>query len=253
MFFILSKILIYLLNPMIWILAGMSLALFTPKKILRYRALLVSSIILFLFSNPFLLNQFAEQWDIGNESYDKNKIYSCAIVLGGFSSDNGNGGGFFNASADRFIQALKLKTSGKVSNLLIVGGNSKIIPGKFMESVWVKAQLIELNIPDSTILIESNSRNTSENALFSKNQLRRKNLPPPYLLITSAFHMRRSLYTFKNAGIKVVPYPSNFVVGKNEVSFDDFIPQAEVINTWGTYLKEVIGFGIYYVKGDILS
>ena len=68
----------------------------------------------------------------------KIKVYSCAIVLGGFSSEGENGEGFFNASADRFIQALKLKTTGKVSHLLITGGNSKIIPGKFIESIWVK-------------------------------------------------------------------------------------------------------------------
>ena len=230
-------------------MSGLLLALVASNRRIKYHALLASVILFIVLSNPFLLNQFARQWDINTGTYDKNKVYSCAIVLGGFSSEADNGEGFFNGSADRFIQALKLKSTGKVSHLLITGGNSNIVRGKFRESIWVKDQLIQLNIPDSSILIEHNARNTIENASFTKILLKNKNLQPPYLLITSAFHMRRSLYTFHRAGIQVVPYSSNFIAGRNKITFNDFVPQAEVLNKWGFYLKELIGFGIYYVKG----
>lgn len=249
MFFLLSKLLIFLLNPLIWILSGLVLALVASNKKIKYQALFTSITLFIVLSNPFLLNQFARQWDVDTGNFDKNKVYSCAIVLGGFSSEGENGAGFFNASADRFIQALKLKSAGNVSNLLITGGNSKVIPGRFRESIWVKDQLMQLNIPESSILIEHNARNTLENASFTKIALDNRRLEPPFLLITSAFHMRRSLYTFHRAGIQVIPYSSNFIAGKNKVSFNDFVPQAEVINKWGVYLKELIGFGIYYVKG----
>lgn len=249
MFFILSKVLIFLLNPVIWILSGLLLALMTSNQGLRRKALLLSICLFILMSNPFLLDKFAQQWDIKTGALEHNKVYSCAIILGGFSSEGGDGEGFFNASADRFIQAVQLKSTGKVTYLLITGGNSKIIPGKFRESVWVREQLLKLNIADSSILIESNSRNTLENAIFSKIALTSKGLQPPYLLITSAFHMRRSLYTFKKSGIQVVPYSSNFIAGKNSISFIDFVPQAEVLNKWGVYVKELVGFGIYYVNG----
>lgn len=247
MFFILSKTFIFLLNPIIWILSGLLLALLISDQALKRKALISSISLFILLSNPFLLDQFAQKWDIAG-TLDNNKVYSCAIVLGGFSSVADDGEGFFNASADRFIQAVKLKSTGRVSHLLITGGNSKIVPGKFKESIWVRDQLLKLNIPDSSILIESNSRNTLENAAFAKSALKSRNLQPPYLLITSAFHMRRSLYTFEKAGIQVVPYSSNFIAGKNNISFNDFVPQAEVLNKWGTYLKELIGFGIYYVN-----
>lgn len=225
------------------------MALLASNKRFKYQALITSLILFVILSNPFLLNQFAGQWDINTGSLDKNKIYSCAIVLGGFSSEADNGEGYFNASADRFIQALKLKSTGTVSHLLITGGNSEIVPGKFRESVWVKDQLMQLRVPESAILVEHNARNTIENAAFTKVALKNKELEPPFLLITSAFHMRRSLYTFRRAGIQVIPYSSNFITGRQRVTFNDFIPQAEVLNKWGVYLKEVIGFGIYYVKG----
>jgi uncharacterized SAM-binding protein YcdF (DUF218 family) len=202
-----------------------------------------------LLTNPFLLNQYARRWDIQDTNLNNQQVYSCAIVLGGFSSEDEKGEGFFNGSSDRFIQALKLKTTGKVSHLLITGGNSKIITGQFRESLWVRGQLRQFHIPDSSILIESTSRNTLENALFSKRELTSKGLEPPYLLITSGFHMRRSLYTFQRAGVQVLPFSSNYIAGKNKVTIDEFVPQADVLSKWGVYIKELIGFGIYYVKG----
>jgi len=248
MFFILSKILIYLLNPLIWILAGLSTALFASNSKVKYRSLLSTFIVLLIFTNPFLLYKFSSIWDVNTVPIRNDKVYSCAIVLGGFSSEDGSGRGFFNSHADRFIQALKLKNTGLVSHLLIAGGNSEIVPGRFRESVWVKGQLKLMNIPDSTILIESSSRNTLENALFVKEKLRKSNLAPPYLLVTSAFHMRRALYTFRKADLQVLPYASNYFAGHSKVSIDDFIPQLDILSKWATYLKELIGFGIYYVK-----
>ena len=248
MFFYLSKIFLYLINPLIWILALILYAIFHQRK-QKNQALILSFFILLLLSNPFLVNKFAQIWDVGTGRIVENKVYSCAIVLGGFSSEGANGVGYFNGSADRFIQALKLKKSNTVTNLLITGGNSEIIPGRFRESIWVKQQLLEMDIPDSCILIETKSRNTLENAANAKKELLNKSLKPPYLLITSAFHMRRSLYSFKKQGLDVIPYSSNYIAGSHTISFEDFVPQASAISKWGTYLKEVLGFGIYYVKG----
>lgn len=248
MFFVLSKLLIYLLNPSIWILAGLAIALFAKNRSLKYRTLVITFVFLIIFTNPFLVNKFSQVWDIDSAPLPNSKLYSCVIVLGGFSSEGRNGEGYFNGSADRFIQALKLKNTGRVSHIFISGGNSQILPGKFRESVWVKGQLKLMNVPDSSILIESNSRNTLENAFFVKEALSRNNLPPPYLLVTSSFHMRRALYTFRKADVQVIPYPSNYITSRSKVSVDDFIPQLDVLNKWATYMKEIIGFGIYYVK-----
>ncbi len=249
MLYAISKLLLYLLNPTIWIVAGFLTAALSANKLIRKRALIISITALILLSNPFLINRFAQYWDIRGTRMNSTEKYSCAIVLGGFASDDGNGGGYFNTAADRFIQALRLQKGRQVDYLLLSGGNSQIIPGKFKESVWVRLQLLALGVADNRIIVESNSRNTYENARFAKLKLEAKKLPPPYLLITSAFHMRRALYTFNKAGIEVVPYSSNFVAGKQKITFEEFIPQAGVISLWGFYLKEIIGFGIYYVKG----
>jgi uncharacterized SAM-binding protein YcdF (DUF218 family) len=247
MFFVLSKLLLIFVLPFSWVVAFLIAALIVKKPHLKKRFLIISALFLFIFSNPFLFNRFANHWDIQPVPL-KPGSYSCAIVLGGFSGEDSKGNGFFNASADRFIQGLKLLTTGKVSHILISGGNGRLIHDKFAESDWVKTQLLQLKVPDSCILVENRSRNTIENAAFSKEVLQKSRLKPPYLLVTSAFHMRRSLGIFKKTKVDVVPYPCNYLAGNGPVSFDEFIPESGVFGGWNLYLKELIGTIVNHFK-----
>ncbi|HWZ03040.1 MAG TPA: YdcF family protein [Mucilaginibacter sp.] len=189
------------------------------------------------------MNKFSGLWDIKPVPLKTSGPYSCAIVLGGFSSEGKNGEGFFNTSADRFIQGLKLLSTGQVSHILISGGNGNLIPDSFEEGDWVKTQLKLFKVPDSCILIEDRSRNTIENAAFTKPILQKAALQPPYLLVTSAFHMRRSLGIFKATGINVIPYSCNYLpgTGSTNISIGDFIPDGSILGTWDYYIKEAIG------------
>ncbi|HEY8783806.1 MAG TPA: YdcF family protein [Mucilaginibacter sp.] len=241
MFFILSKLLIFFIDPFLWFLAFLILALIVKKPHLKRRFLIISAALLLIFSNPFLFNRFAGNWNIKPVPLKKTGQYSCAIVLGGFSGENASGGGSFNWSADRFIQGLKLLNTGKVSHILISSGNGSLTPDKFREADWAKTQLKLLKVPDSCILIEDNSRNTLENAAFSKSILKENHLAPPYILVTSAFHMRRSLGIFNKEKIDVVPYPCNYFAGNERISMMDFIPDAGVFGGWTLYIKELIG------------
>lgn len=248
MYYIFSKILIYFLNPFLWILFFLILSFVVSDKKLKKRFLIISTVLFLLFTNKFLLNQFSKQWDIKISAVQPNQVYSCAIVLGGMASEDENGKGFFNGSSDRFIQAVKLKASGKVLNLLISGGNNSLNPSSFVESTWVINELKSLNFPDSVLITETKSRNTLENAALTKLALKNKNLKPPYVLVTSAFHMRRALLTFKKAGLTVVPHPCNFSSGQGKTSIDDFIPSAIPLNGWPGYIKEVLAYSFLYIK-----
>lgn len=240
MYFILSKLLLLFILPLTWILILLIISWISKSKKWKYRCLVGAIVLLVLFTNPFLFNQFAQSWDIAPYKADSKK-YSCAIILGGFSTSDGNNGGYFNTGADRFLQGIKLMSTGQASHMLITGGNGNLIPGGFREGLWVQKQLKEFNYPDSAILIESESKNTLENAKFSKEMLQKAKLSPPYLLVTSAFHMRRSLMIFKKAGIDVVPYPANYLVRRKFMA-SDIIPQADILSSWNIYIKEVIGY-----------
>ncbi|SDT59692.1 Uncharacterized SAM-binding protein YcdF, DUF218 family [Mucilaginibacter mallensis] len=247
MYFILSKVLLFLLFPLLWVFALVIAGLVTKNKKRKKRLFISSVVLLFLLSNSFLFNEFATLW--GYQPYSGNEKYSCAIVLGGFSSADKNGNGYFNESADRFIQGVRLLETGRVKRILITGGNGNLIAGNYREGTWTKEQLKDLNIPDSSILIESNSRNTIENADFSKRILLANHVQPPYLLVTSDFHMRRSMMIFKKHGLDVVAYPCNYMAGHGDISIASFlIPDANALDGWSIYLKEIVGYVVDYWK-----
>jgi uncharacterized SAM-binding protein YcdF (DUF218 family) len=248
MYFVFSKLLLIFILPFSWFLAFLIAALIVKKQHLKRRFLIISAIIILLFSNPFLFSVFAHYWDIRPVPLKKTGAYSCVIVLGGFSGDDKKGHGYFNSSADRFIEALKLLTTGKVTHILISSGNGGLIRDNFAEADWVQTQLKQLNVPDSCVLIENRSRNTIENAAFSKIILDKNHLQPPYVLVTSAFHMRRSLNIFKKTKLDVIPYPCNYIAGEKSLSLDGLIPDAAVLGSWNYYTKEVVGNIVLHFK-----
>ncbi|MDB5117386.1 MAG: hypothetical protein JWQ79_2878 [Mucilaginibacter sp.] len=248
MYFIFSKILLFLILPIYWVAALLLIALISKDRKRKRHFFIAAALVFYFFSNGLLLNLFAKQWDFQPVALNSSQHYSCAIVLGGFSGSDVDEKGYFNTSADRFIQGLKLLNSKKVSRLLISSGNGNLIAGTFREAAWVKTQLLEMGVPDSVILIENNSKNTFENARFSKTVLQQSHLPPPYLLVTSAFHMRRAQMIFKNAGIPVIPYPCNYLAGRGNISILDLLPDTNALNLWNYYIKEVIGYIINYFK-----
>jgi uncharacterized SAM-binding protein YcdF (DUF218 family) len=246
--FILSKVLLFLLFPITWVFAIFIIALLSKNQRKKQRLIILGLVVLYVFSMPFLLDHYARLWDYPPAKLDKNQTYSCVIVLGGFSSEKADSSGMFNGASDRFIQGLKLKTNGKASHILITSGNGSLDPDGFSEGEWVYTQLKEFNLPDSSILIEGKSRNTIENAVFTKKLLIEKHLPPPYLLVTSAFHMRRSLLIFNKAGLQTVPYPCNYTAGFGKFTIYAFWPSTETLGEWQHYTKELVGYVVARVK-----
>jgi uncharacterized SAM-binding protein YcdF (DUF218 family) len=247
MYFILSKILLFLLVPLNWVLALFIIAVFKRNQVKRRRYLIAGLTLVYVFSVPFLFKGFTRLWDINPNPRKTNSVkYSCVIVLGGFSGQGIQGGGQFNRAADRFITATLLLTTDKARRILVTGGNGELIAGAYREALWAKLQLQKLGIADSLILVEGNSRNTVENAAFSKKILQAANLKPPYLLVTSAFHMRRALMIFKKKGMEVVPHPCNYLTNNKQFKLIDIVPQADVLSSWEVYLKEVVGYAINY-------
>jgi uncharacterized SAM-binding protein YcdF (DUF218 family) len=248
MYFILSKVLYILILPFIWVFGMLVYSIFIKNGRMARKLVVTSVVLLYIFGNPLLIRFYSNLWDI--KAYDPGKTkYSSIILLGGFVSEDANGQGFFNGAADRYTEAVKLLQNGTASHLLVTGGNGNLNPSGFREGLFVQGELRKLNIPDSAILIESNARNTFENASFSKAILQKTALKPPYLLVTSAFHMRRALLIYEKAGIPVVAYPCDYYkTNRGSISFWDLLPDTVVYGTWNTYIKELIGYIVAQLK-----
>ncbi|MBB6508186.1 uncharacterized SAM-binding protein YcdF (DUF218 family) [Rhizobium soli] len=137
---------------------------------------------------------------------------SCMIILGGaFESEvtAARGGIEFNQAADRFIEAGRLALQFPQSRILISGGD-----GSFSGVYEGEAQASErfftaFGIAADRVVKENTSRTTYENTLNTAEILKQRGFSD-CALITSAFHMPRSVALFQKAGIAVRPWPTDF-------------------------------------------
>jgi uncharacterized SAM-binding protein YcdF (DUF218 family) len=108
---------------------------------------------------------------------------------------------------DRVIAAVKLARQYPGARVVFSGGNPDLIPtDDFSEADYAEQILIGLGLERDRLLLERRARNTQENAEF----LKALALPKPgerWLLVTSAFHMPRSVGVFRKVGFAVEPYP----------------------------------------------
>ena len=244
-----SSVLDFFLSPFNWIVILIIISFILRKPSSRKSFRIFALCIFIIFGNKWLLNSYAKNWQPAPVSLGNGIVYNCGIVPGGFASPDAEGNGYFNATSDRFIEVVKLFKLGKITHILISGGNGKADDKDFREGLWVKGELTEMGIPDSIIYIEDRSNNTADNAVFAKKILDSILLRQPYLLITSAVHMPRASLLFRNAGLPVTQFPCNYIDGRDVFSFSELIPKLSVLLDWNSYLKETAGYCFYYIKG----
>ena len=243
-----SSILSFILSPLTWIILFLLAGFFIRKTSLKRLCRIIAIVIFLIFSNEFLLDWYENNWQPRRVALAVGTTYSCGIVLGGFAGPDADGNGYFNGSADRFIQTLKLYKLGAITHILISGGNGKDENKDFREGAFVKTQLKMMGVPDSVIFVEDRSNNTFDNAYNSKKILDSLQLQPPYLLITSAFHEPRATLLFKNAGVATIAYPANYEGSAGNFSFFKLLPHLSVLLGWDMYLKETVGY-LWYKQG----
>lgn len=251
MFFYLSKILLFLITPITWILGVLIYSIFT-KNPKRKKLGFISTLIMFLiFTNSFIVDEVFRAWEIKILKTDSiKKPYDYGIVLGGvcwYDSQNDRIGVL--RSFDRIYQAIELYKTGKIKKIFLSGGSGSVIDADFKESLIVKSHLIKIGIPAEDIEYEDISRNTKENAIETK-----KLIPDTCscLLITSAFHMRRAKGCFDKIGFNVTPFVVDRYSGKRKYVLDHLIvPNVEALSNWTLILHEITGYLVYYFMGYV--
>ena len=120
------------------------------------------------------------------------------IVLGGSVLSDGTIGG---SSYWRAVYAVRIWKAGRYHRVLVCGGGSDGLP----VAVSIRDYMISQGVPADEILIETQSRNTRENALNARAFL--DALPGKKVLLTSDYHMYRAQHAFARAGIQTEPAP----------------------------------------------
>ena len=137
------------------------------------------------------------------------------IVLGGSIDADlsaARGTPVVRGAADRIIAAAALARQYPNARVVFSGGSANLLSNDAREADYAGAIFESLGIAKSRLTMERRSRNTQENAEFSKAMVAPK-AGEHWLLVTSAFHMPRSVGLFRKAGFAVEPYPVDWRVG----------------------------------------
>ncbi len=252
MFFLLSKILTFLISPLTWVFTLLGISLFSKNPVRKRKYFIASLITLYVFSNGFLADEGMRLWEMTTPDLKITQKYDYAVVLGGMIwYDARIDKPQFMRGADRILQALPLLQSGQVKKIIITGGSGSILHPEDKEADVLKRYLLRLGIPDSCIISENQSRNTRENALLTKNILDSLSVKDSVLFITSAFHLRRAIGCFEKAGLtKLVPFPTDRYSGARKYELDYmFLPNPDALEQWQLLLHEITGYLVYKIRG----
>ncbi len=254
MFFILSKILSFLLSPIWWVCVLLLLFIILRRYKKRKWLLIASFGILILFSNQYLFYHVSGWWEGKLQTPKDVKHYDGIILLGGFSNYNTEAQRIrFTESSDRLLQALELYKLDKADYFIFTGGSARIIAKEKKEGDYLKDYLKLMGISNDSLLVEWESRNTHKNAVETYKMLKDKNLDNgKFLLVTSGFHMKRAIGCFSKEGINVTPYSTDPLQASLSPGFADIItPSAGPLATWERLFREWIGYAVYKIKGFI--
>ncbi|MEI7514188.1 MAG: YdcF family protein [Betaproteobacteria bacterium] len=258
--FLASKLLIFLTQPLAWVAALMLLALALlgrageAAKRWGLRALGLALFVLLAQGwepLPDALLRTLEDPYAHTPSVQEVQAYDGVVVLGGALEPSyvweGRSQVALNDSAERMLAPLVLLRQKPDLQLLFAGGEGDLLVQGLSEAA--RAQLLygSLGLPLERLLVEDRSRTTYENAALGA---RVPGVDPSkrWLLVTSAWHMRRALATFEKVGWNVTPYAVDFTTGSHTPWSAYSLVRGS--RKWELLLHEWLGLLAYRLAGQ---
>ncbi len=150
-------------------------------------------------------------------------------------------------AAERHFAFLELARRYPEAKLVFTGGSGIVFAQEYKDADVAKKLFEQQGLDVSRVIFERNSRNTFENAVLSK-ELVKPRAGEKWLLITSAFHMPRSVGIFCKAGWPVITYPVDHYASPDN-SFRIGFSLAGHFASLMLGMKEWVGLLAYYVTG----
>lgn len=207
----------------------------------------------YLFANPFFVAFFSGKWELpAADVQSTDSVYDYGVVLSGgmvsvcvpharyYDLDHGS---------DRLLAGFMLYKKGVCRKLILTGTNQESLLARGKGEVQIsKSLLVEWGVDPDDIVLETQARNTRENAVYSAELLGAG--AKKSLLITSAYHMRRSKACFEKAGLQVDPFPVDpftpvACIQANQILYPDPGAFAAFQRLW----REWVGMLMYRLAG----
>lgn len=255
MFFFLSKTLSYLTQPFVIICILLVASIFIKKGVAKNVLFRTGLGLLLFLSNDFIANEVISLWEIKPTPYAEiNRRYDYGIVLTGVTKSEiePKDRVYFNRGADRVTHSVQLYKLGIIKKILVSGGSGRLISIDEREADDIANALILMGVPAEDIVIENQSKNTHESAVAVKKILIERTDSKYCLLITSGYHMRRSIACFKKVGLDFDSFTTDFLSHKRAFTLDVLlVPKVDALSTWTTLIREWVGYSAYWVSGYI--
>jgi uncharacterized SAM-binding protein YcdF (DUF218 family) len=255
MFCFLSKTINFLAMPLVLVCLLWIASRFIRNTKWKKRLAVTGLSLLLLISNDFITNEVALLWEPAATPYNQmTKKYKLGILLTGVTRGNMQPDDrvYFQRGADRVTHTLQLYKLGIIEKILVSGGSGSLTERNRQEADEIADALKLMGVPENDLLIENQTRNTHESAVAVKAMLENSYKLSDCLLITSAYHMPRSIACYKKAGWPCDTFTCDFLSRERRFTPDVlFVPRAECVTTWTTLTREWVGMIAYRVSGYI--
>ena len=265
-FFILSKVVQFCIEPLNWVMVWVVLALLfllLRKSHLAKRFLWITifnlGLVAYLPTSEFVLRALENAAPRTNLSQVGNGDLGGIIILGGaieggeIALDRGEVSIY--ASAERVTKAFELIRKYPEIPLIFSGYSGRVNPKGISEADAFKQLIQEQGLDGAKVHYENQSRNTYENVLYLKPMMQEFGAKTdagslkPWLVITSASHMYRSLQIFQKQGLEVLALPVDYQTA-NTLQWTSF-DLVEGAQNWNKALHELIGLLAYWITGKL--
>jgi len=255
MFFFLSKTVSYLTQPLVIVIFCFVLSILVKKVKWKKWSFGLGLGLLLFFTNDFIANEMMGWWELPATPFSKiSKTYEYGILLTGVTkaevepSDRVH----FARGADRATHTVQLYKMGFIKKVLVSGGSGRLIDIGEREADQLASALILMGVNKEDIITENTSRNTHESAIEVKKILEGKVNPDQCLLISSGYHMPRTIACFSKVGWNADAFSAEVLSHKRNFTFDAlFIPKIEAMGLWQTVIREWTGMVAYRLAGYI--
>jgi uncharacterized SAM-binding protein YcdF (DUF218 family) len=242
----LHKILPLIFSPFFFIVSLIIFGLIIGSK----KTSFVGVVILVICSMPIISSKMIAYLESDYELNQPSEIdtANAIVVLSGMVTTIKSKNGLnyeWGGAVDRFFTGINLFNLDKAPTLIFTGGKLPWSIG-IPEGEFLREEAIKLGIPKKDILLTENVENTDQEAKAIKKLLSLDD--PKVILVTSAFHMPRAQLVFEAAGISVIPFPVDFLIGTGKITLMSFIPSASSFASTNFFVREIIGRTYYNLK-----
>lgn len=258
MFFYLAKIFWFFIQPLnlaIFLqLAGLAATLFGRRRLFAYAsvtAFLILALSTWTSLGPLMLNPLEERY---KRPTALQKVDGIVVLGGGMEGaiNRARGGYELNNGGDRLVETAALAHRHPDAKVVISGGSGELILQGESDADSAPRLLIALGVDPTRLILENRSRDTYENAIFTRQMIQPKQ-GETWLLVTSAFHMPRAKALFDKAGFPATPWPADYRTSGRE-GIGLFVDNAtDSLQATTVAVREWIGLFAYWLTGRIDS